>query len=88
MADPKTLHPFYGSVQTETEVTDLIFESLVRLEPDFTFSPALAKSWEMSPDGLTLTFRLREDVVWHDGAPFTADDVAFTHKLATDPEAG
>jgi len=88
VADPKTLHPFYGSVQTETEVTDLIFESLVRLEPDFTFSPALAKSWEMSPDGLTLTFRLREDVVWHDGAPFTADDVAFTHKLATDPEAG
>ena len=40
--------------------------------------PALAESWENSEDGLTWTFHLREDVQWHDGAPFTAQDVDFT----------
>ncbi len=40
--------------------------------------PALAESWTHSEDGLTWTFRLRQDVRWHDGAPFTAHDVAFT----------
>lgn len=40
--------------------------------------PALAESWEVSSDGLTWTFRLREDVRWHDGTPFTAYDVDFT----------
>ena len=38
----------------------------------------LAESWEISPDGLTWTFHLRAGVTWHDGAPFTANDVAFT----------
>ena len=40
--------------------------------------PALAESWTHSEDGLAWTFRLRQDVRWHDGAPFTAHDVAFT----------
>ena len=40
--------------------------------------PALAESWERSADGLTWTFRLRTDVTWHDGRPFTAHDVVFT----------
>ena len=40
--------------------------------------PALAQSWERSEDGLTWTFHLRRDARWHDGAPFTAHDVAFT----------
>lgn len=40
--------------------------------------PALAESWEHSDDGLEWTFHLRRDVSWHDGEPFTADDVAFT----------
>ena len=56
-----------------------VFEGLVRIswltgEPE----PALARSWETSPDGLTWTFRLREDAKWHDGEPFTAGDVVFT----------
>ena len=40
--------------------------------------PSLAESWEHSDDGLTWTFRLRQDVQWHDGTPFTARDVDFT----------
>ena len=40
--------------------------------------PALAKSWTISPDGLVYTFALQTNATWHDGEPFTADDVVFS----------
>ena len=46
----------------------------------------LAESWEISPDGLTITFQLRHGVKWHDGAPFTAKDVLFTYQVMVDPK--
>ena len=46
----------------------------------------LAESWEISPDGLTITFKLRHGVKWHDGAPFTAHDVLFTYQVMVDPK--
>ena len=55
-----------------------IYESLLRFSPELEPQPSLAKSWEVSEDGLTYTFTLREGVTWHDGEPFTADDVVFT----------
>lgn len=62
---------------------------LVAYNEDYTeWVPDLAKSWEVSDDGLTLTFHLREGVKWHDGEPFTADDVVFTFALMAIPEAG
>src|SRR5260370_40693333 len=54
-------------------------QSLLSYGFDLTPRPSLAKSWEISPDGLTYTFRLFENVQWHDGQPFTADDVLFNH---------
>jgi peptide/nickel transport system substrate-binding protein len=55
-----------------------IFNGLLRPDKD-TFEPVadLAESWETSEDGLTWTFHLRKNVKWHDGEPFTADDVKF-----------
>ncbi|MCS7259559.1 MAG: ABC transporter substrate-binding protein [Anaerolineae bacterium] len=52
---------------------DLIYEPLVRYGPDGTIQPALAEAWEISPDGLTWTFRLRRGVVFQDGTPFDAE---------------
>lgn len=52
----------------------LVTYDLETLEP----KPQLAESWEMSGDGLTLTFKLRDGVKWHDGQPFSSADVAFT----------
>src|SRR5690625_2393419 len=54
-----------------------MLEPLVRITPEYEIIPALAKSWELSDDGLELTLRLEEDVRWHDGTPFTSADVKF-----------
>ncbi len=63
-----------------------LYNGLTKLNPSEGYRPMpdLAESWEVSPDGLTYTFRLRDDVVWHDGAPFTSADVTFTIGLAKD----
>jgi peptide/nickel transport system substrate-binding protein len=54
-----------------------VFDCLVAYDETLAIRPQLAESWETSPDGLSYTFHLRKDVVWQDGRPFTADDVAF-----------
>src|SRR5690606_3737246 len=55
-----------------------IYEALVRFAPtSFEVEPAIAEKWEISEDGLTYTFMLRETGFW-DGSPVTADDVKFT----------
>lgn len=66
-----------GSTQT---VAGKIYESLLTYDFDFTPRPGLAESWEVSEDGLTYTFKLVKNAKWHDGEPFTADDVVFTTK--------
>ncbi len=55
-----------------------IYESLLRYDERLQPMPSLAKSWDISADQTVYTFRLQEGVVWHDGKPFTADDVVFT----------
>ncbi|CUR74631.1 ABC transporter substrate-binding protein [Achromobacter xylosoxidans] len=59
-------------------VAGKIYESLLTYSTDLKPQPGLAKSWEASSDGLTYTFHLQDNVKWHDGKPFTADDVVFT----------
>lgn len=55
-----------------------IYESLLRYDTDLQPQPSLAKEWEVSEDGLTYTFKLHENVKWHDGEDFSADDVVFS----------
>ena len=59
---------------------------LVELDEDLELQPRLARDWELSEDGTELTVELRDDVLWHDGEPTTAEDVAFTFVRATTPE--
>jgi peptide/nickel transport system substrate-binding protein len=59
--------------------------TLLRLDESFEAVPYLAESWSFSDDGTELTFRLRDDIHWHDGTPTTARDVAFTYRRAVDP---
>lgn len=58
-------------------VTSKIIESLVDLDENGKVIPQLATAWESSPDGKTITFKLREGVKWHDGKPFTSADVQY-----------
>ena len=79
------------STAITTEVVRQILPQLLEEQPDFeehppTFKPLLAKSYEFSPDRRTLTFHLREDAVWSDGVPVTADDVRFTWQAHSHPD--
>ena len=68
------------------KVSELVFESLARPDPvTWESLPRLAERWEVSEDRLTLTFFLRQGVRWHDGKPFSADDVIFTFDKLLDP---
>ena len=59
-------------------VTSKVMESLLYLDTALTPQPQLAQTWNVSKDGLTYTFKLRPNVKWHDGKPFTSADVRFT----------
>ena len=63
-----------------------LFDSLVELDQTLNVRPLLAESWDVSKDGLVYTFKLRQGVKWHDGAPFTARDVAFTFYAVLNPK--
>lgn len=66
----------------------LIFPGLVRPDEQLRPVPDLAQSWTVSDDGLHATFKLRAGVTWHDGAPFSADDVKFTFDQILDLASG
>lgn len=78
-SDPKTFNPIIASETSSSLVTGILFEGLTREDP-FTLKvvPNLAESWTVSADGLQWLFRLRQDVLWFNGMPFSADDVVFT----------
>jgi peptide/nickel transport system substrate-binding protein len=64
---------------TSTPLTSgKIFDGLATYDYDLKPSPQLATSWEIAPDGLKYTFKLRDGVTWHDGKPFTSADAAFS----------
>jgi peptide/nickel transport system substrate-binding protein len=65
-----------------------IYNVLARYDDTLEPQPELAESWELSDDGLTLTFKLRPGVKFHNGRDFVADDVKFSLEYAQDPETG
>jgi peptide/nickel transport system substrate-binding protein len=69
----------------DQDLSALVFDGLTVLDGAGQVSPSLATGWEGSEDGSEYEFFLRRDVVWHDGAPFTAADVAFTVQAIQDP---
>lgn len=69
------LDPHLATAFQTVQALDLVYGTLVRLDPDLNVIPGLAESWEFSEDGKTLTFTLREGVAYHDGDPFTSADV-------------
>ena len=72
-----------------SDVMGLVFETLVNSDAtEAGYVPGLADRWEISADGLTYTFYLNQNATWHDGTPFTADDVVFSFEAQTNPDTG
>lgn len=76
--NPGSFNPVWKSDDPAITVNHNVFNKLVTMNYDYEICPDLAKEWTISEDGLTYTFYLHEGVKWHDGVPFTSEDVKFT----------
>ncbi len=83
---PNALDGANAAERNAGNVSNQIFDPLVWINDDLEFEPALAESWTVSDDGLAYTFKLREDVVFHNGEPFNADSVVFSWEMQRQPE--
>lgn len=86
IGDASTLLPVLASDSASSSINGLVYNGLVRYDKNLKIVGELAESWEISEDNLTIVFHLRKNVTWHDGEPFTADDVKFTYNLYIDPK--
>jgi peptide/nickel transport system substrate-binding protein len=77
--------PFGARSAADRALVALLFRGLVRLGPGSSVVGDLAARWDVDEDGRRWTFHLRRDLFWEDGEPITADDVAFTVTVLSDP---
>ncbi|MEH7125338.1 ABC transporter substrate-binding protein [Bacillus sp. JJ1532] len=82
--DAGTMDPRLSKDVSATRVSELVYDGLIVLSANLEPEPALAKEWE-NPDPTTWIFTLRDDVTFHDGEPFTAEDVKYTYDSIIDP---
>ena len=88
---PTLLQPHFASGTKDQEGSRIFYEPLGAWDSDGNMIPILAAevptsaNGGVSRDGKTITWKLKRNVQWHDGKPFTADDVVFTHEYALDP---
>ncbi len=81
IAEPINLIPAISSDSASHQIASYIYNGLVKYDKDLNLTGDLAESWEISPDNKSITFHLRKNVKWHDGEPFTAEDVKFTYEF-------
>ncbi len=86
IGDASNLIPLLATDSTSHDIAGMVYNGLVKYDKNLNIVGDLADSWEISPDGLVITFHLRKTVRWHDGRPFTADDVLYTYKTTIDPK--
>jgi peptide/nickel transport system substrate-binding protein len=91
---PTMLHPHFGRGLRDFTVSRIFYEPLAAVAADGSLVPLLAEevpnvmNGSVSRDGQWVIWRLRKNVLWHDGKPFTADDVVFNWEFAADPGTG
>ena len=88
---PTLLNPHFAVGTKDQEGARIFYEPLAAWDPDGNLVPVLAaeipeiENGGVAPDGMSVTWKLKKDVQWHDGRPFTADDVVFNWEYAADP---
>ena len=86
IGDASNLIPLLASDSPSHNIAGMVYNGLVKYDKDMNIIGDLAKFWEVSPNGLIITFHLRKGVKWHDGQPFTSADVLFTYQVTVDPK--
>src|SRR6201981_2309390 len=88
---PTLLNPHFAVGTKDQEGSRIFYEPLAAWDPEGNLVPVLAaevpdiENGGLAPDGLSVTWKLKPGVQWHDGRPFTADDVVFNWEYAADP---
>lgn len=85
VGEPSNLIAMIAGDSASSAIAGNIFNSLIKYDEKLNHAPELAKKWVISPDQKTITFTLKDNLVWADGKPLTSEDVLFTWKLVTDP---
>ncbi len=86
IGDASNLIPILSSDNASHSISAMIFNGLVKYDKDMNIVGDLAQAWDISENGLIITFHLRKGVAWQDGQPFTADDVLYTYRVTIDPK--
>ena len=77
--EPPNLAPYISTSAPIGQVTAKVYDGLLEYGFDLKPKPSLAESWDVAPDGKTVTFKLRRDVIFHDGKPFTSAALSCSH---------
>ena len=85
IGDPATLDPHLWVDGWEGNIVQDLFVGLTTLDPAVNVVPGAAESWQLSDDGRTYTFLLREGLTWSDGVPLTAADFVYSFRRIMDP---
>lgn len=86
IGDASNLIPLLSTDSSSHGISAMIFNGLIKYGKDMNIEGDLAESWDISDDGLSITFHLRKNVRWHDDHPFTAEDVLYTYQVTVDPK--
>jgi peptide/nickel transport system substrate-binding protein len=86
IGDIAGLIPNITSDGASHEVGNMVYDGLVKVDKNLNYIGAMAESWQFSADCLDLTWKLRPGIKWHDGRPFTAEDVLFTYQTMINPK--
>ena len=83
--EPSNLIAMVAGDSASSAIAGNIFNSLIKYDENLNYAPDLAESWKISNSQKTITFTLKKNLKWSDGAPLTSEDVLFTWKLITNP---
>ncbi|KQC11675.1 MAG: peptide-binding protein [Smithella sp. SDB] len=86
IGDASNLIPLLASDSASHNIAGMIYNGLVKYDKDMNIIGDLAESWDITGNGLIITFHLRKGVKWHDGQPFTAADVLYTYQVTVEPQ--
>lgn len=87
LGDFTTANPLYASGEVDESVSKLLFAGLLKYDGQNNLVGDLAESWSIDATERVYTVKLRPELVWHDGAPLTAQDVVFTYQTIQNPDA-